>query len=70
MKLYEIPRDSRIKLETENDNGEKLGDFIVFKKLDGAYSYCRVEGGSPDDILHLSASIELELTDQGHYEII
>lgn len=40
MKLYEIPQGSRIKAEATNNKGEKVGDFIVFHHIDGAYSYC------------------------------
>lgn len=58
MKLYEIPRESRIKAETSNENG-KLGDYIIFHKLDGMFSYCTVEG-KPDEVCHLSASQELK----------
>ena len=53
MKLYEIPQGSRIKAETFNDKNEKLGDFIIFHKLDGAFSYCTIEG--TDEVGHLSA---------------
>lgn len=67
MKLYEIPRNSRIKAETSDDKG-KIGDFIIFHRLDGAYSYCTVEG-QPDRACHLSASQELELSEEGYYEL-
>jgi hypothetical protein len=65
MKLYEIPRGSRIKAETSNDEG-KLGDYIIFHHLDGAYSYCTVEE-KPDKVCHLSANQELELSEDGSY---
>lgn len=68
MKLYEIPRGSRIKAETSNDKG-KLGDFIIFHQLDGMYSYCTVEG-KPEEVCHLSASQELSLNEEGYYDII
>ena len=57
MKLYEIPKESRIKAETTNDKGEVLGDFIIFHHLDGMYSYCTVEGAG--EVCHLNASQEL-----------
>ena len=67
MKLYEIPQESRIKAETTDDNGNKLGDFIIFHHLDGAYSYCSVEG--TEDILHVSACQDLSLSEEGYYEL-
>ncbi len=67
MKLYEIPQGSRIKAEATNNKGEKVGDFIVFHHIDGAYSYCTVEG--TDKVCHLSASQELTKSDDGYYEI-
>ncbi len=66
MKLYEIPRGSRIKAETSNEQG-KLGDYIIFHKLDGMFSYCTVEG-KPDEVCHLSASQELTLNGD-YYEL-
>jgi hypothetical protein len=67
MKLYEIPKNSRIKAETTVGT-KKLGDFIVFHHLDGAYSYCTVEGTK--HVCHLSSSQELKLSDEGYYEFI
>lgn len=65
MKLYDIPKGSRIKVETANDKGEKLGDFIIFHHLDGMYSYCTVEG--TEEAVHLGASTELKLSEEGDY---
>lgn len=67
MKLYEIPRESRIKAETSDENG-KLGDFIIFHHLDGMYSYCTVEG-MPEKVCHLAATQELKLLEEGYYEL-
>lgn len=67
MKLYDIPKGSRIKAETSDDNG-KLGDFIIFHHLDGMFSYCTVEG-MPDKVCHLAATQELTLTEHGYYEL-
>ena len=49
MKLYEIPRDSKIKV----DEG-----IITFHHLDWAYSYCTVDWS--DGTIHLSASTPLK----------
>lgn len=58
MKLYDIPKGSRIKAETSDSTG-KLGDFIIFHKIDGMYSYCTVEG-MKDKVVHIGAFTELE----------
>jgi len=67
MKLYEIPRGSRIKAETTKEDGTKAGDYIIFHKLDGAFSYCTIEG--TEDVVHLSASQELTLLSDGTYDL-
>lgn len=67
MKLYEIPRGSRIKADTFNDQGELLGEFIIFNNLDGMYSHCTVEG--TDEVCHLSASQELKKI-KDYYELV
>ena len=68
MKLYDIPRESRIKAETSNDSG-KLGDYIIFHRLDGAFSYCTVEG-KPEEVCHLSGDQELTLLEDGSYDLV
>lgn len=68
MKLYEIPEGSRIKAETSNEKG-KLGDYIIFHHLDGAFSFCTVEG-KPEEVCHLSVNQELKLSDEGYYELV
>ena len=52
MKLYEIPRDSKIKCECSD--GSK---YITFHRIDGMYSFCSTEKGG---ICHLFAGTELE----------
>lgn len=66
MKLYEIPKGSRIKAETSNDKG-KLGDYIIFNHLDGMYSHCTVEG--TNETCHLSGGQELKKVDD-YYELV
>lgn len=53
MKLYEIPKESKIKV----DEG-----FITFHHLDGAYSFCTCDWVKEGEynITHLSASTPLE----------
>lgn len=57
MKLYELPRDMGVKIHGLNRvNGDEL--TIIFGHLDGAYSYCWIEG-EPQNVVHLSASTPL-----------
>ena len=78
MKLHEIPKGSRIKTETfeyntvepdNHDHDRKLGDFIIFHYIDGAFSYCTVEG-LEDKVCHLSVSQELKWNEEGYYELV
>ena len=69
MKLYDIPRGSKIKAETRNDKDEKVGDFITFHKLDGAYSYCTVDGLNENNVCHLHATQELKKVGD-YYELV
>lgn len=57
MKLFDIPKESRIKENCYNDKGKLIGSVIVFKHIDGMYSYCTVEGTT--EIVHLSAHTPL-----------
>lgn len=66
LRLYDIPRFSRIKAETHDEHGNKIGDFILFHKLDGAYSYCTIEG--TDTPCHLGAFQPLKKTGD-YYEL-
>jgi hypothetical protein len=56
MKLYEIPKGSQIK--TTLNSGKEC--FITFHHLDGAYSYCTLDDGDPDNVIHLSANTSLK----------
>jgi hypothetical protein len=53
MKLYEVPRNSRIVLP----NGVELN----FKHLDGAYSYCTDDEGN---VIHISAGSEVTVKEK------
>ena len=64
MKLYEIPRNSKIK--AKNTSGKDI--FITFLHLDGAYSYCVIEDSDPDNVIHLSANTPLKKVGD-YYEI-
>ena len=69
MKLYEIPKESIINAEVKNDKDEVLGTQIKFHNLDGIYSYCTVVG-KDNEVCHLSANQELELLEDGTYNLI
>ncbi len=49
MKLYDVPRNSRIKIE---------GQELNFRSIDGMYSYCTTDS---DEVVHLAAWTEVEL---------
>lgn len=55
MKLYELPRNTFIKYT--NSAGEIFK--ILFDHIDGMYSYCTYQ----ENVIHLSASEEVELWD-------
>ena len=59
MKLYEIPRGSRIK--TTLNSGKEC--FVTFHHLDGMYSYCTLDDGDPDNVVNLSVNTPLKIVD-------
>lgn len=65
MKLFDIPRGSRIK--TTLTSGKEC--FITFHHTDGMYSYCTLDDSDPDNVLHLSVVTELKKVED-YYEII
>lgn len=52
MKLYEVPRNSYIKLGN--------GEVYFFDHIDGMYSYCKDKEGN---VLHFAAWSEVEIVD-------
>lgn len=66
MKLYEIPRDSKIRLHIASESTSEKELICTFKHLDGMYSLIYTPDWKP---VHLSASTELKLVD-GIYEIV
>ena len=52
MKLYEVPRNTRIKVEDLELN---------FHRIDGAYSYCTTDKG---ETVHLAAWTEVEIVEE------
>lgn len=61
MKLYEIPRESKIIDDTISDGSS----FIIFHHIDGMFSYCTTEKGG---VIHLSVNTPLKKVDD-HYEL-
>ena len=67
MKLYDIPKGSKIKLQIMHEKEEKeFEEMCTFHHLDGMYSYITTEDGS---VVHLGAVTELKKVNN-HYELI
>lgn len=52
-KLYELPRDVRIRTED--------GTELHFYNVDGMYSFCKTDAG---EVVHLAAWTEVELIEE------
>jgi hypothetical protein len=57
MKLYEVPKNSRILVEGDDANEE-----LNFHHIDGMYSYCTRDDGT---VVHLAAWTEVEIVRTG-----
>ena len=57
MKLYDVPRYSRIKMEGLEMNNKLVGEF-TFYYIDGMHSVCEDDNGKT---FHLIADTEVEL---------
>lgn len=54
MKLYDVPRNTRIVVKDSDGNPYPL----AFHHLDGMYSYCKDDAGN---VVHLAAWTEVEI---------
>lgn len=63
MKLYEIPRNSKILLPIGGENRETKDEMCTFHHIDGMYSYITTENGGA---VHLGATTEVEKNGE-HY---
>ncbi|MEY4720064.1 MAG: hypothetical protein RL563_2682 [Pseudomonadota bacterium] len=54
MKLYDVPRNTRIVVKDEDGDELKLN----FSHIDGMYSYCTDDAGN---VVHLAAWTEVEI---------
>ena len=63
MKLYKIPKESKILVDTCSDGST----YIMFHHIDGQHSYCTTEKGNT---AHLPASSEVEELGGGEYELL
>jgi hypothetical protein len=61
MKLYDIPRHSKIMCELSDGSS-----FLMFDHLDGMYSFCMSENGN---VVHLAGRTELEKQEDGSYKL-
>lgn len=59
MKLYDIPKQSKLKLTIVNGDTERE-DMVTFHHIDGMYSYCTTSDGA---VVHLSASTPMKKVD-------
>lgn len=55
MKLYEVPRNTRIRVVAPS--GNKWLE-LNFDHIDGMYSYCTTDDG---DVVHLASWVEVEI---------
>ena len=60
VKLYEVPKNSRIRIEGLEVNGV-LTEELNFHHVDGMYSYCTTDN---NEVVHLNASAECEIIEQ------
>ena len=66
MKLYDVPRNSRIKIIVEDKvppDAPKIteGEELNFRSIDGMYSYCTRDNG---EVVYLVAWTEVEIIDK------
>lgn len=60
IKLYEVPDNSRIRIEGLEVNGV-LTEELNFHHIDGMFSYCVTDN---NEVVHLSAFAECEIIEQ------
>lgn len=64
MKLYNVPRGSKIRVVAKDvvipvgSKPAKTGEVLDFEQLDGMYSYCHDKDGN---VVHLAAWTEVEI---------
>ena len=63
MELYNVPRNSRIKVIVEDNvppGAPQIteGEELNFRSIDGMYSYCTRDNG---EVVHLAAWTEVEI---------
>lgn len=59
-RLYDLPRDSDVKIFAECSDGSK---FLIFHHIDGMYSYCKTEKGG---VIHIRATTPLVEVEGGY----
>ena len=60
VKLYEVPKNSRIRIEGLEVNGVPVEE-LNFHHVDGMYSYCTTDD---NNVIHLAAWTECEIIEQ------
>lgn len=56
MKLYDVPRNTRVRVLEGEERIE-----VLFDHIDGMYSYCKDKDGN---IIHLAAWTEVEIVNE------
>lgn len=71
--LDQIPKESTIRATVTDSKGNKIGDHVIFHRLDGMYSYCTVEDSKDAEgreiACHLSRFTPLKLDESGVYHL-
>ena len=62
MKLYDVPRETRINCKASDGSS-----WVTFHHIDGSYSLCTTEHGA---IVHLKAWAEIERSDDGTFTLM
>lgn len=57
MKLYDVPRNSRIKVKSDIQEEQ----ILIFNNIDGMYSHCLDSEGN---VVHLAAYTEVEIINE------
>lgn len=62
MKLYNVPRNSKVRVYyKDSNNNNTLFEDYHFHHIDGAYSYCI---DSNNNVVHIGASTEVEIINE------
>jgi hypothetical protein len=66
MRLFEIPRNSKLKLSVSKGVEPFEEKVVTFHHTDGMYSYCTVDDWEENNVLHVGVMQPMKLVD-GYY---